>query len=66
MSAHFDFASFALEWSRPLRSPNTCCVILHRALVVPLDPKVLVDSAVLLVSQDSVESVDSLVWLDHL
>lgn len=45
---------------------TVCCVILFRALLVPPDPKVSMDSVVLSVSLDSVESVVLLVCLDKL
>lgn len=45
---------------------TVCCVILFRVLLVPLDPKVSMDSVVSLVSPDSVESVVSLVCLEAL
>lgn len=45
---------------------TVCCVILFRALLVPPDLKVSMDSVVLSVSPDSVESVVSPVCLDKL
>lgn len=43
-----------------------CLIFLCRAPLVFLDPKVLLDSVVLSVSPDSVESVVSQVCLEHL
>lgn len=45
---------------------TVCCVILFRALPVPPDPKVSMDSVVLSVSPECVESVVSVVCLDKL
>lgn len=45
---------------------TVCCVILFRALLVPPDPKVSMDSVVLSVCPDNVESVVSLVCLEVL
>lgn len=46
--------------------PIIYCTVLHRAPLESLDPKVLLDSAVLSVSQVCVESVEVLVCPDQL